>query len=58
MENKQICEADRSKPYSKGEYNKFDDKEQWARLSEGCPNGCSYCREGIENPELKVFEIP
>lgn len=58
METKQICEADRSKPYSKGEYNKFDDKEQWIRLSEGCPNGCPFCREGIENPELKVFEIP
>jgi len=52
------CEADRSKPYSRGEYNKFDDKEQWIRLSEGCPNGCPFCREGIENPELKVFEIP
>ena len=58
MENKQICEADRSKPYAKGEYNKFDDQEQWIRLSEGCPNGCPYCREGIENPEIKVFEIP
>lgn len=53
-----ICEADRSKPYSKGEYNKFDDQEQWIRLSEGCPNGCPFCREGIENTELKVFEIP
>ncbi len=52
-----ICEADRSIPYSKGEYNKTDDTEQWIRLSEGCLNGCPYCREGIENPELKVFEI-
>jgi len=55
---KQICEADRTKPYAKGEYNKFDDQEQWIRLSEGCPNGCPYCREGIENPNLIVFEIP
>lgn len=52
------CEADRSKPYSRGVYNEFDDTEQWIRLSEGCPNGCPFCREGIENPELKVFEIP
>jgi len=52
------CEADRSIPYSKGEYNKCNEEEQWIRLSEGCPNGCPFCREGIENPELKVFEIP
>lgn len=52
------CEADRSKPYSKGEYNKSDDQEQWIRLSEGCPNGCPFCREGIENPKMKVFKIP
>ena len=52
------CEADTTKPYSKGEYNKFNEIEQWIRLSEGCPNGCPYCREGIENPEIKVFEIP
>ena len=52
------CEADRSKPYAKGEYNKFDDQEQWIRLSEGCPNKCPYCRESWENLELKVFEIP
>jgi len=55
---KNKCEADQSKPYSKGEYDKSDEKEQWIRLSEGCPNHCLYCREGIENPELKVFEIP
>ncbi len=51
-------EADRSKPYSKGEYNKWGIKEQWIRLSEGCPNGCPFCREWEENPDLKVFEIP
>jgi len=49
---------DTSKPYSKGEYNKFDDQEQYIRLSEGCPNGCPFCRESTENPELKVYEIP
>jgi len=57
-ERERICEADRSKPYSKGEYNKFDDNEQWIRLSEGCPNKCPYCRESWENPELKIFDIP
>jgi len=59
MKNKDLkCEADQSKPYSKGEYNKFDEKEQWIRLSEGCPNKCPFCRESFENPGLKVFEIP
>ena len=52
------CEADITKPYSKGEYNKTNDTEQWIRLSEGCPNGCPYCREAFENPILKVYEIP
>ena len=52
------CEADMTKPYSKGEYNKSDEKEQWIRLSEGCPNGCPYCREAFENPDLVVYEIP
>ena len=52
------CEADRTVPYSKGEYNKVIEGEQWIRLSEGCPNKCSYCRESFENQELIVFEIP
>jgi hypothetical protein len=52
------CEADMTKPYSKGEYNKTDEVQQWIRLSEGCPNGCPYCREAFENPKLIVFEIP
>jgi len=52
------CEADMSKPYSKGSYNKFDDHEQYIRISEGCPNGCPYCREKYENPEIKMLEIP
>lgn len=46
------------KPYSKGTYNKVSETEQWIRLSEGCPNKCSYCAESFENPEFKVFEIP
>jgi len=52
------CECDLTKPYSKGEYNKSDETEQWIRVSEGCPNRCPYCRESWENPEPKVFEIP
>ena len=48
----------KNKPYSKGSYNRFDEKEQWIRLSEGCPNGCPFCREGKECPENKIFEIP
>lgn len=57
-EPKHDCEADMTKPYSKGSYNKFNDTEQWIRLSEGCPNGCPYCREHYENPELKIYPIP
>ena len=53
-----VCEADRTKPYSKGVYNKTDESEQWIRLSEGCPNKCQYCRESFEIPKLAVFEIP
>ena len=53
-----ICEADQTIPYSRGEYNKIEETEQWIRLAEGCPNGCPFCREGIENPESKIFEIP
>lgn len=56
--NEMKCEADLTKPYSKGEYNKFDDSEQWIRLSEGCPNKCPFCRESYENPDPKVYPIP
>jgi len=46
----------------KGEFNEIyleDGIEyQTIRLSEGCPNGCPFCREAFENPELKIFEIP
>jgi len=48
-----------SKPYSKGSYNKFDDLEQWIRISEGCPNNCEFCRETKENGAIaRVFSVP
>lgn len=43
------------KPYSYGAYNKSNDKEQWVRLTEGCPNNCPFCYEPTEQ---KVFGIP
>jgi len=43
------------KPYSYGPYNRFNDEEQWIRITEGCPHNCPYCREPTE---FKVFEIP
>jgi len=47
------------KPYQKGEYNKYNDTEQWIRLSEGCPNNCEFCRETKEcGIEPVYFEIP
>ena len=55
---KNNCEANMTKPYSKGSYNKFDDHEQYIRISEGCPNGCPFCREKYENPVLKILPIP
>ena len=46
-------------PYSKGSYNKFNDQEQWIRLSEGCPNNCEFCRETKEcGKEPVYFDIP
>jgi len=41
--------------YSYGAYNKFDENEQYIRITEGCPNNCPYC---YEPTEIKVFEIP
>jgi len=41
--------------YSLGSYNKFDDSEQWIRLTEGCPHNCPYC---YEPQEYKIFGIP
>jgi len=31
--------------YYRGSYNKYNDKEQWIRISEGCPNDCEFCGE-------------
>lgn len=48
-----------NKPYSRGSYNVSNDDEQWIRLSEGCPNRCSYCAESWENgAEPIYYEIP
>ena len=41
--------------YSYGSYNKYNDKEQWIRITEGCPHNCPYC---YEPTEIKVFEVP
>jgi hypothetical protein len=41
--------------YSLGEYNKSDLKEQWIRLTEGCPNNCPYC---YEPTKIKIFKFP
>lgn len=48
-----------SKPYSKGSYNKFDDEEQYIRITEGCPNRCVYCAESWENGTKPIYyEVP
>lgn len=41
--------------YSYGSYNKYNDKEQWIRITEGCPHNCPFCYEPIKQ---KVFDIP
>jgi PIN domain nuclease of toxin-antitoxin system len=41
--------------YSYGPYNKFNETEQWIRITEGCPHHHPYC---YEPQELKVFGIP
>jgi len=48
-----------SKPYAKGSYNKRNLKEQWIRISEGCPNRCEFCRESYENGTKPIYlDIP
>jgi len=42
-------------PYSKGAYNKYNDVEQWIRLTEGCPNNCEFCRETSENGYKPIY---
>ncbi len=44
-----------NKAYSYGAYNKFNDTEQWIRITEGCPNNCSFC---YEPKEYKVYPTP
>jgi len=44
-----------TKPYSKGSYNKSNDLEQWIRISEGCPNNCTFCRESFENGVKPIY---
>jgi len=41
--------------YSYGAYNKYDEKEQWIRLTEGCPHNCPWC---YEPQEIKIFKVP
>ncbi len=41
--------------YSYGVYNKSNNKEQWIRLTEGCPHNCPWC---YEPQEIKIFGIP
>lgn len=43
------------KPYSYGPYNKFNDREQWIRITEGCPHNCPFC---YEPTKIKIFGIP
>jgi len=43
------------KEYSLGSYNKSDGKEQYIRITEGCPNDCPYC---YEPTEIKLFDVP
>lgn len=41
--------------YSTGPYNKMNDKEQWIRTSQGCPNHCPFC---YEPSEMILFDTP
>lgn len=48
-------EINLKKPYSYGPYNKYNENEQWIRITEGCPHNCPFC---YEPQEIKVFGIP
>lgn len=41
--------------YQRGSYDKSDEKEQWIRLSDGCPNGCKFC---YAPRDLQFYGIP
>jgi len=54
-----MIELNKMKPYSRGSYNKFNDEEQWIRISEGCPNDCEFCRETKECGKEPIYlEVP
>ncbi len=55
IQRKKQVKPNLRKPYSKGAYNKSDHKEQWIRISEGCPNACPYCRETFENGTKPIY---
>ena len=52
---KQTRLVDGKVKYSFGAYNKYNDTEQWIRITEGCPHNCPYC---YEPQEIKLFDIP
>ncbi len=41
--------------YGIGKYNMWDNKEQWIRLTEGCPHNCEFCHESTK---FKIYTIP
>ena len=41
--------------YSTGPYNKFNESEQWIRISQGCPNHCPFC---YEPPKMEWLGVP
>jgi len=41
--------------YNLGSYNRFNDKEQWIRITEGCPHNCPFC---YETQQIKIFDVP
>ena len=45
--------------YARGVYNKFNETEQWIRLSEGWPNNCEFCYETkVCGKDPIYFSIP
>ncbi len=41
--------------YHSEPYNKCDDKQQWIRISDGCPTNCPFC---YTPTEMKYYGIP
>jgi len=47
------------KNYNTGAYNKYNETEQWIRITEGCPNNCEFCYETkINGSDPIYYEIP